>query len=490
MKEIEILIVGGGVVGSAIARQLSRYDLDVTLVEKNSDVASETSKANSGLIHAGFNADSNKLKGRLNVEGNQMYDQIKEELKVPFERVGALVVAQDEEDLPTLESLLENGRKNGVPELEILRGEELFELEPNLNPKSIEALHAPTAGIVCPYELTVAFAENAAKNGVEFLLNTEVEDIEVVDDYKVVKTNQGEIKAKVVINAAGLYSDQIAKMVGIDDFKITPRKGEYHLYDKDMGNKVKHTIFPVPTKVSKGILVTPTVDGNLLIGPNANETGDKEDVETTEAGLSEILAGAQKTVLQLSCRGVINQFAGSRAAHKESGDFIIEAAKEVEGFINVAGIQSPGLSAAPAIARLVRDILTEELGALKEKKDFDPYREEPVRFREMSPEEQAELISKDSCYGEIICRCERITKGEILDAIKRPVGARTVRAVRRRTRAGMGRCQGGFCGPKVVEILAKELGVSPIEITEDGGNSQILVEKTKESLLKEVNDNE
>ncbi|WP_027340107.1 NAD(P)/FAD-dependent oxidoreductase [Halonatronum saccharophilum] len=487
-KEADLLIIGGGVVGTAIARELAKYKLDITLIEKKSDVGSGVSKANTGLIHAGFNAEASKIKGRLNVEGNKMYDQLKEELKFPFERRGALVVAQDEDDIPRLESILENGKKNGVPDLEIIKGEKLFELEADLNPDSVAALYAPTAAIVCPYELTVALAENAAVNGVEVLLNTAAKSIEVKKDHKVVYTNRGQIKAKVVINAAGLYADEVAKMVGIDDIDITPRKGEYHVYDKKLGSQINHTIFPVPTGVSKGIVVTPTVDGNLLVGPNAQEIDDKTDISTTSQGLENILQGAKKTLPKLSRRGVINQFTGLRPAYKETGDFIIEASDKVDGFINVAGIQSPGLSSAPAIAKMVREILAEILGGLEANKDFNPYRQEVVRFRELSVQEQAKLIKEDPRYGEVICRCEMVTKGEIIDSINRPVGANSVRAVRRRTRAGMGRCQGGFCGPRVVDILVKELGIDHTEVTEDGGDSRILLERAKESLLKEVSE--
>ncbi|MBM7622712.1 NAD(P)/FAD-dependent oxidoreductase [Sporohalobacter salinus] len=487
----EVLIIGGGVIGASIARELSKYQLDIMLVEKESDVADGgPSKANTALIHAGFNADSNKLKGQLNVKGNKMYDQLTEELNVPFERNGAMVVAQKEEEITVLEEILENGKRNGVSDLEIITGKRIFELEPNLNNKAIAALYAPTAGIICPYELTIALAQNAAVNGANILLETEVLDIEIEDDYKIVQTNKGEIKAKIVINAAGLYSDKIAKMVGIDDFEIIPRKGEYYVYDKKLGDEINHTIFQVPTGVSKGVVVTPTVDGNLLVGPNAEEIENKDDVSTTQPGLDEVFQGAQKTLPSLSKHGVINQFAGLRPAYKDTSDFIIEASEKVDGFINVAGIQSPGLSCAPAIADLVVDLVNEVKEGLTFAPDFDPYREEPVRFRELSPEKQADLIKEDNRYGQIICRCETVTKGEIIDAIQGPVGARSVRAVRRRTRAGMGRCQGGFCGPKVVEILAEELGLSPVEITEKGKGSDILVDKTKAPLLREVNKGE
>jgi len=490
MQETDILIIGGGVTGTAIARELSRYDVDVILVEKEADVASETSKANSGIIHAGYNADPEKLKGRLNVRGNELFDQVAKELNVPFKRIGSLVVAEKKEEIKILKELKKKGEENGLSNLEIVQGERLDELEPNINQDIIAALYAPTAGIICPYELTIAQAENAAKNGVEVLLETEVLDIKVKTDYKLVKTNQGKIKTGYVINAAGVYADKIAQMVGIDEFEITPRRGEYYLFDKEKGSEVNHVIFQVPTKVSKGILVTPTVDGNLLIGPNAEVIDKKDDVATTSNGLNEVINGAQKTLSDLSLRGVITEFAGLRAAEVESGDFIIEASKQVEDFINVAGIQSPGLSCAPAIGEFVVGLLEKEGLELKGKKYFDPYRQEPIRFRELTHQERAELIAEDDRYGQVICRCETVTEGEIVDAIHRPITAKTLGAIKRRTRAGMGRCQGGFCSPRVAEIISRELEIPMTEITKEGSGFEILCEPAKQSLQAEVVDYE
>jgi len=490
-NKTEVLIIGGGVVGTFIARELSRYKLDITLIEKGTDVCVGTSKSNTALIHAGFNADSNKLKGKLNVRGNELFrTKVQKELEVPIEWIGALVVAQDEAGIPQLEEILENGKRNKVPDLEIVKGERLFELEPNLNKNSVAALYAPTAGIVNPFELTVALANNAVKNGAEVILEAEVTDIEDKGDYKLVKTSKGNIEAKLVINAAGVYADKIAQMAGIKDFKITPRRGEYYLYDKTLDIKVNHTIFQLPNKVSKGIVVTPTDEDNLLIGPSAEEIEDKDDLSNTREGLDQVIAGAKKTIPDLTTRGVIKEFAGLRAAIKETGDFLIEASDKVKGFINVAGIQSPGLASSPAIAEMVVGIVKEELPGLEEKDDFDPYEQEIPKFRHMSHKQRMKLIEKDSNYGEIICRCESITKGEILDAIRQPVGARTVNAIKRRVRPGAGRCQGGFCGPKVVEILSEELGIPKTEVKLEKDNSKIIVEKTKESLQKEVTDNE
>nr|WP_041607794.1 NAD(P)/FAD-dependent oxidoreductase [Halobacteroides halobius] len=483
----DILIIGGGVTGCFIARELAQYKLNITLVEKEPDICTGTSKANTALLHAGFNADCNKLKGRLNVRGNELYrERIQHELDVPMEWVGALVVAENEDDIPKLEAILKNGQENGVPDLEIVTGARLFELEPNLSDDAVAALFAPTAGIVNPFELTVGLANNAVRNGAEVILEAGVEDIEDYGDYKTVKTAKGAIDAKLVINAAGLYADKIANMVGIDNFEITPRRGEYYLYDKRMEIDVQRTIFPVPTKVSKGIVVTPTDEGNLLIGPNAQEIEDVKDKATTREGLDEVMNGAKKTIPDLSKKGVIKEFAGLRPAIKETEDFLIEASKKVPGFINVAGIQSPGLASSPAIAEMVVEIVKEELGGLTSDPQFNPNYQGPPKFRHMNHQKQAQLVEEDRDYGQIICRCESVTKGEIIDAIHEPVGAKTVNAIKRRVRPGAGRCQGGFCEPKVVEILAEELDIPKTEAKLESENSQLLVEKTKESLLKEV----
>ncbi|WP_026189018.1 NAD(P)/FAD-dependent oxidoreductase [Orenia marismortui] len=490
LKKTEVLIIGGGVVGTSIARELSKYKLDILLVEKEADVCTGTSKANTALIHAGFNADSHKLKGKLNVRGNQLFrEKVQKELDVPIEWIGALVVAQNKEDLSTLKLLLKNAKKNGVLGLEIIKGDRLFEMEPELNKESIAALYAPTAGIVNPFELTIAQANNAVKNGVELWLEAEVLDIEDKGEVKVVNTTKGDIESKLIINAAGLYADNVARMVGIDDFKITPRRGEYYLYDKSLDIKVNHTIFPVPTKVTKGVVVTPTDEKNLLIGPTADEIEDKDDLINTQQGLDQVMIGAQKTIPKLSRRGVIKEFSGLRPAIKETGDFLIEASDKVKGFINVSGIQSPGLASSPAIAEMVAGIVEEEMDLLTLDPEFDPYYSGPPKFRHMSHEDQAKLVEHNPNYGQIICRCESVSKGEIIDAIREPVGARTVNAVKRRVRPGAGRCQGGFCGPKVVEILSEELGLSKTEIKLEKDGSEILVGKVK-GLSREVSASE
>ena len=457
----DVAVVGAGVIGSLISRELSRRNIKIALIEKCNDLAMGTSKANSAIVHAGFDA----------------MPELCKTLNVPFKNIGSLVVAFSDEETDTLHKLLERGRANGVPGLEIYDREKLKKAEPQISDEAKAALWAPSAGIVCPYELTVAAAENAVTNGTEFIRNFAVQKIDYDGEKFTLHSEDGTVFAKYVVNAAGVFSDEIAKLIGDDSISITPRKGEYMLCDKTVGTLAKHTIFQCPSKMGKGVLVTPTVDGNLLIGPSALDIEDKTDVSTTSAALSDILVAAKKSVPCLTTREVITSFAGLRA-HCNKDDFIIEPSKKNERFFNVAGIESPGLSAAPAIAQYVASELANALGA-EEKADFKPEREAPVRFRHMSNEERKALIAKNPSYGRIICRCETITEGEILDAIRAPAGARDVDGVKRRTRAGMGRCQGGFCGSKVVELLANELGVEINEITKFGGDSKILYERTK-----------
>ncbi|MGI6424513.1 MAG: NAD(P)/FAD-dependent oxidoreductase [Tepidanaerobacteraceae bacterium] len=485
----DIVIIGAGVTGCSIARELSRYDLNITVVEKEEDVACGTSKANSAIVHAGFDAAPGTWKAKLNVEGNKLYPALCEELDVPLVMNGSLVVAVTEEEEKALEELLERGKINGVKYLSIIGKDELHAMEPNLSPNARAALNAPTGGLVCPYELTIALAENANQNGVKFLLNAPVIDIEVLEDSSfLVKTPKGSIRSKYVINAAGLFADEISKMAGAEEYSITPRKGEYLIFDKHFGNLVSKAIFPTPTKISKGILVCPTVDGNIFIGPNSNNIEDKNDTSVNPPGIKEIIEGGKKLVPDLPLKNIITSFAGLRAV-SNTNDFIIEASKKVRGFINVGGIQSPGLTSAPAIAIMVREILQEQGVTLKEKPDFIPQRPKKVRFRELDNKERSKLIEQNPAFGHVICRCETVTEAEIIDAIKRPVGARSIDAVKRRTRAGMGRCQGGFCSPRVLEIIARELGIDPLEITKKGPDSNMLVARIKEFLQVEGGDN-
>lgn len=475
--QYDVVVIGAGVVGALISLELSKKDIRVAILDKCNDVAMGTTKANSAIVHGGFDAANGTLKAKLNVRGTALMPQLCADLAVPYRNNGSLVLAFSEEEMEHVHTLYERGQKNGVPRLSVIDKAAVKAMEPHVSDEVVGALLSETAGIVCPYELTIAATEVAVTNGVEFLRNCAVESIQANNDGFVLSTTCGEIEASYVINAAGVHADDVARMIGDDSITIIARKGEYYLLDKSYGYIADHTLFQCPTKMGKGVLVTPTVDGNLLIGPSALDVEDKDDVDTTAEGLSFILEKAKKTVPELNTRGAITSFAGMRA-HPVTDDFIIGFSEKNDRFLNVAGIESPGLSAAPAIAEMVRDLLTEK-AALSEKAQYKTKRTPPVRFRHMSKAEREALIAKNKAYGRVICRCETITEGEILDAIHAPAGARDVDGVKRRTRAGMGRCQGGFCGSKVVEILARELNVPMNDITKFGGASKILFDKTK-----------
>lgn len=450
----DVIIIGGGVTGCAAAAELAKYQLDVCLVEKESDVCEGTSKANSAIVHAGFDAEPDTLKAKLNVRGNAMIAELSDKLDFAFKNNGAMVLCFEEERLTDLKNLREKGEKNGVAGLEILSGDEARAREPRLSKEVKYALYAPTSGIVCPFEMTLAFAENAYANGVEFRLSTEVTAIEKNSEGWKVTTDKGEILGRYIFNCAGVYADKIAEMANAGDFRIIPRKGEYMLMDKDAGETVSHTIFQLPTKMGKGVLVTPTVHGNLLVGPTAEDIDDKENTSTTAGGFAEIRAKSALSVEGLPFGKVITGFTGLRAVG-DTNDFIIN--EGAEGFFNAAGIESPGLTSAPAIAEMLREMLSKKTD-LTPKTDHIDTREGVVHFAELSREEQNALIAKDPTYGNIVCRCETITEGEIRDAINRPLGAVTLDGVKRRTRAGMGRCQAGFCSPKTILLLAEKLG--------------------------------
>lgn len=485
----DVLIIGGGVIGTAIAHQLARYQLRTLLLEKGADLAAGTSKANSGIVHAGFNADPGTLKGRLLLRAIQIMPDLCVKLQVPFKQIGALVVAFTPEEVTVVEKMVQHGQRLRVPGVELLQGERLKAVEPGICSRAQAALYAPGGGIISPYELTYALGENAALNRVQFYLDEEVVAIKEAQQVgrrglKEVVTAAGHtFYAKVVINAAGLFADEIAYMVGDWDFKIVPRKGEYYLYDKECGKWISHTIFPVPSRVSKGILVTPTVDGNLLVGPNAELITDKEDTATTARGLAEVLAGGKRVLPHLSKQGMVNQYAGLRAVIAETEDFYIAPSEKMPGVIHVAGIQSPGLTAAPAIAEYVVEMLEGlEVVELHKREEFAYKRQVPLRFGELGREEQAELIQRDNRYGRVICRCEQVTEAEIIEAITRPLGAKTVGGVKRRVRAGMGRCQGGFCGPRILELLARHQGKDRLKLTKEGEGSFILCDLTRKGL--------
>lgn len=484
MNMFDVVIIGAGVIGSAIAREISRYKLKACVIEKEEDVCNETSKANSAIIHAGFDAVPGTEKAKLNVIGNSMMDQIAEELDIPFKRNGSLVVCTKEQDPEGLQILMERGKKNGVPDLQILNREELLKKEPNIADDVTCALWAPTGGIVCPFHMTMGYAENAYENGVQFFLNTKVGKLEkteagfTIQVHRVDNGSDEMIETRIVVNAAGVYADEINNQLSDRKLHITARKGEYMLLDKTVGDYVKSTIFQLPSKMGKGVLVTPTVHGNLLVGPTAVNVEDKDAVNTTMDGLNQIAKVSSHSVKNIPFRQVITSFAGLRA-HEDGDDFIIGEASDVQGLINAAGIESPGLSSAPAIgvavAELVRDILNAE-----EKLDFNPIRHGILDPDTLSLEERNQLIKENPAYGNIICRCEMITEGEILDAIHRPLGARSLDGVKRRTRAGMGRCQSGFCSPKVMEILKKEVPMSVDKIGKNGVGSEFIVGENKE----------
>lgn len=476
----DIIIIGAGVSGCAAARELSRYKANICVVDKEEDVCAGTSKANSAIAHAGYDAEPGSLMAKLNVQGNQMMEEMSKELDFPFKRIGSMVVCVHEEDIYKLEELLEKGRKNGVKDLRIVDSKEAHELEPNLTEGVVAALYAPTAGIVCPFGMNIAYAENAAVNGVEFKLNTEVLDIKKTEKGYELATTQGVLETKVVVNAAGVYADKFHNMVSAQKIHITPRRGDYCLLDKTAGQHVSHTIFPLPDQFGKGVLVTPTVHGNLLVGPTAIDIENKEATATTQEGLDFLTSKAGEAVAGIPMRQVITSFAGLRA-HEDHHEFIIKELEDAKGFVDVAGIESPGLTSAPAIGKMVSEIVSGMLG-LSEKPDFIPTRKGIVNPSELSKEQRTKLIQAKPEYGNIICRCEMITEGEILDAIHRPLGARSLDGVKRRTRAGMGRCQAGFCSPRTMEILARELHVSMADITKCGGSSKLIVGTVKDEL--------
>ena len=471
----DIVIIGAGVVGGMIARELARYELKICILEKENDVAMGATKANSAIVHAGFDAKEGSMKAKMNVRGSQMMQKVAEELGVKYIRNESLVVAFESER-EEVEAIYERGVKNGVEGLRIIERDELRALEPNLNPELSCALLAPTGAIVCPYELCISAVGNAMDNGVELKLNFEVSSIDKKDGYYAVSSSDGDtVEARYVINSAGVYSDEIAKMTGDDDFCVHPRRGEYMILDKECGSFVQRTIFHTPTKMGKGILVAPTVDGNLLLGPTATDIEDKEDKWVTAEGYAQIISKAGDNVSGIPYGKVITSFCGLRAVGCK-GDFIIKLRDRV---LTLGGIESPGLTSAPAIAEHVVGMLREDGVELKNKADFDPIHVPAHAFNSMSIDKKNEVIAKDARYGRIVCRCEGITEGEIVAAIHTNPGATDVDGIKRRTRSGMGRCQGGFCSPIVVQILARELGVSVEEVTKFGKHSTINYGKTK-----------
>ncbi len=470
----DIIIVGAGIIGTAVARELSKYNLTITVLDKRSDISEGTSKANSGLIHSGHDCEPNTKKAKFNVRGNELYTKLCDDLEIPFRRNGALVLCFNEEEHYKIEKLYERAKINNVPDVSIIYKDEILDIEKNINDNVYSALYAKTAGIISPYEATIAFAENANRNGVEFKLNTEVLSIKKGDDTFEVTTDKGLLKSKILINASGLYSDEINNMLSNKKYKIVPRKGEYVLLDKTAKYLSDKTLFPLPTKLGKGILITPTVHDNILVGPSSLDIDDKKDITTTRIMLEHILKSGESTIKSIPVNKIITSFAGLRAGLDDEYDFVVEESNDVENLINTIGINSPGLSAAPAIAEYIGEIIFNKLKPIK-KDNFIEKRSAIKMFSHLSEEEQERLVKENKDYGKIICRCESITLGEILESINRPLGATTIDGIKRRTRLSMGRCQGGFCTSKVIEILANELNVEVREITKFGQGSNILV---------------
>lgn len=472
----DIVIIGAGVSGCAIARELSKKQAKILVVDRAEDVCCGTSKANSAIIHAGYDAKHGSLMAKLNVRGSRMMPQLAKDLDIPYRQNGSLVVMVNEEDRPSLMELYENGIANGVENLRIVEREELVKLEPNISDEAVAALYAPTGAIVCPFTMTFALAENAAKNGAEFRFDTEVTDVSAMDGGWKIETTTGTIETKVVVNAAGVYADKFHNLVSDEKITITPRRGDYFLLDRSTEGHVRQTVFQLPGKKGKGVLVAPTVHGNTIVGPTAIDITDKDDTGTSQEGLDEVRAKCSVAVKNLPLRQTITSFAGLRA-HESNHEFIIR--EIAPGFVDCAGIESPGLSSAPAIGVMTAEIVAQILN-LKENPSFDGTRKGILNPQELSFEQRSALIRENPAYGTIICRCESVTEGEIIDAIHRVPGARSIDGVKRRTRAGMGRCQGGFCSPRVMEILSRELGVPMEQITKAGGNSRVIVGTNKD----------
>lgn len=471
----DVIIIGAGVIGASIARELSKYKLNILVLEKEKDVCEGTSCANSAIIHSGYDPVPGTLKAKLNVLGNKMYDQLCKDLDVSFIRNGSITLANDKDEVETLLKLHERAKLNGVPTF-IIEKEDLPKYDKNITKKALKGLYAPTAGIINPFELNVALMENAMDNGVELLLENMVVDILYQNEKYVVKTENNVFQTKYVVNAAGIHSDEISEMVNDKYFTITPRKGEYFVLDHYDNTYLKHTLFNVPSKKGKGVLVSPTTHFNYIIGPSSEEIIDKEDLSTNKEILSSVKNKAYNLVDFVDYSKLIRQFSGNRAI-SDNNDFIIEEVKD--GFINVAGIQSPGLSAAPAIAKMVAEFIGDK--TLKE--NFINKRRPLYRLNQMNDLEKEKLIKENPKFGKIICSCEKVTEGEIIDVIHRNCGATTVKGVKKRIRPGFGKCQGSFCEVNVVKILARELGVDLLEIEYGKRNSYII----KESLNDEVN---
>ena len=476
---LDVAIIGCGVIGAAAAYELSHYPLQTAIFEAENDVADCTTKANSAILHAGYDPEPGTRMARLNVEGSALAKEICARLDVPYLQCGSLVLALSPEELPHLQKLYENGIANGVPGIRLLSAEETLAMEPNLAPNVVGALYAPSAAIVSPWEFALAMAEVAVRNGVELHRSCPVTRIEKTAGGWALTTPSGIVETRYIINAAGISAQAVHDMAAPHKFTIQPTRGEYYLLDKSEGSRVHHVIFQCPNENGKGVLVAPTVHGNLIVGPNADPV-EGDDTACTAAGLAFVSAAARRSVPNIRFSESIRNFAGVRA-NVDTGDFVIGEAEGAPGFIDLAGMKSPGLSSAPAVAREAVKILEAHGDLPAPKADYKDGRTR-VRFKELPPEEKARLIAKEPAYGRVICRCETITEGEILDSLHEEIPATTIDGVKRRCGAGMGRCQAGFCSPRVMEILARELGVPQSEITKAGGKSKIIVGTNKDTF--------
>ncbi|MBK5133677.1 NAD(P)/FAD-dependent oxidoreductase [Candidatus Bathyarchaeota archaeon] len=478
----DVLVIGAGVVGCAIARELAKFNLETVLLEKENDVCGGVSKGNSGVLHTGLYYPKGSLKGKLCVEGRLMFPKLAKQLNIPYKLCGKHVIARTDEELKDLEGLKAVGEANGAKGLTIISGKELKKREPNVD--ALSALYSPVAGIMLPYLFTIALAENALSNGVKIHVETKVLNIEQVNSGYKVSTTQGVFYSDIIVNSAGLYADRISAMLGLDKYKLYPCRGEYLILDKNCGELINSMIYPVPPKIAGvlGVHLTPTIEGNVLIGPSAEFINMREDQRTTKEKIKQLMSGAKELLPSIPLNEIIYGFSAMRSKitppeEKGSRDFIIR--EDIENFVNLIGIESPGLTSSPAIAKMVVQMIKKRKD-ITEKIDFDPTRRRTTPFRESSRSQQASLIKGDPTYGEMVCRCEHVSKREVIDALNNPFSARTISAVKYRTGAGMGRCHGGFCLPKIVEILNEEYGMFPKEIYLKNLNSPLFIGTTKE----------
>lgn len=481
----DVIIIGAGIIGTFIARELSKFKIKIAIIEKENDVSKGTTKGNTAIIHRGYDPPTGSNMAIFNALGHGLFEDICNDLEVDFKKIGSMVVAFNKDEMDAINKLYSRGLSNDIKDIEIIGNSRVRELEPNLNKDIIGALYAPTAGIIGPWELAIALAENAATNGVEILLNSKVIDIEKLSDRFCLITNNGAYDSKYIINCAGVYADEINNMVSKRKIKIIPKRGQYYILDKEVGSLVNSVIFQCPTLFGKGVVVAPTVHGNIIVGPTKETIKDKDGVETTSEGLNKLMTIAQRACSKVSLDRVITSFSGIRA-EAETGDFIIEECSDVEGFINVAGIKSPGLTAAPAIAKYVESIIVKKFENPEKRKDFISKRKSIPKFSSVDNTERRELINKDSTFGNIVCRCEAVTEGEIIEAIRRSPGAVTLDGIKRRVRPGSGRCQGGFCSPRIIEILSREFGKKASEILKEDDGSYLLIEE-EEILTSSIN---